>query len=411
MEIQKNSGESNAHLNDSTFESSKQNSKEIQGGFSNKALGTAVNLDLFPEENQQCATEVAGNAMDGNNPQLGIELGAQIDIDAARQHINRWRLNPETAFKEWKESQRVNQKEFASHSVEQYQTMFRAYLRWLGERGVALETATREHLDLFLNSKNGRDGKPAAQTTKRRYLHLLNNIYEHLRLIELRKDNPAEPLLDLTRHQDFEKPAPNVLPFELSERYIQWVMSQPDEMWHEARDKALRMIFIGSGMRLKEALNLRREDYRSSNGRAVFDVRAHGFVQARAVPLSSHANLAVLQWLLRLKAMDSTNNYVFPARYFKNGHDYPIMAHIASAETFLTIQEAMTAIGYERSGQGPQTLRNTFIARQIWEGKPVERIMQWCGLQTPETVNRISKMVPWTRADVPSAQDQEAIET
>lgn len=311
-----------------------------------------------------------------------------------------WLQSPDVAFNIWKASQRVNRKEFAPHSVEQYESMFRAYLRWLNERGVSMAHAKPEHLDLFLSSKNGRDGKPAAPTTRRRYLHLLNNVYEHIRLLELRKDNPVAPLIDLTRNQDYEKPAPTILAFEVADRYIRWTLAQSEGEWNELRDKALRMVFISSGLTVAEVQALHPDDCVTDQGMTALNVDAHGFVMARMAPVSQQGAAVLLRWKDCLKKLNPMSEHLFPARVSCFGHDEPGATAVASAEAFLIVQDAMTAIGYDKPRQGPQTLRNTFIARQLWDGKPVERIMAWCGLQTPESINRISKMVPARRDGV-----------
>lgn len=347
----------------------------------NSSNPCTLTADLF-EADQSTHTTVAEQASDSN------EL---------------WLTAPDLAFRKWKLSQRTSRKEFASHSVEQYQTMFGAYLRWLASHGIELDKALPEHLDLFLTSKQGRDGRPAAASTRRRYLHLLHGIYEHLRLMELRKDNPAAPLIDLTKNQSFERPAPAILPFELGQRFIHWTLSQSEQEWHELRDKAIRMAFIGSGIRVHELQALHPKDFISMDGLAAFEIPAHGFVKARLNPISDTAIDAIKKWKGVLAKMQPDGEFLFPARFFANGHDYPEDTPVASDEAFRIVQEAMTAIGYDRSRQGPQTLRNTFIARQIWEGKPHARIMDWCGLQTIDSIQKIAKMVP-IRADgvVPS---------
>ena len=315
-------------------------------------------------------------------------------------HSKNWLDSPGAAFREWKASQRVHHKEFSPHSIEQYETMFNAYLRWLSERDISMQLAKPEHLDLFLSSKMGRDGKDAAQTTRRRYLHLLNNVYEHLRLLEIRKDNPADPLIDLTKNQAFEKPAPTILSFDLAERYINWTIQQPSEKWIDIRNKALRLIFLCSGVRVSEAQSLEPGDCIIDYGITVLNIKTHGFVQARHAPVAEIASSSLLAWKSELLKIKPGSPYLFPARYFTIGHDHPDTMAISSEEAFLIVQEAMNAIGYDRARQGPQTLRNTFIARQIWDGKHTNKIMQWCGLQTSDSVKKIERLVPVKRDGV-----------
>lgn len=312
-----------------------------------------------------------------------------------------WLINPQLAYRQWRESARIVgercQREFAPHSVEQYESMFKNYLLWLAEKGVSLTHATPEHLDLFLSSKKGRDGKPAASTTRRRYLNLLNNVYEHLRLMELTKANPVAPLIDLTRHQEFDKPAPTILPFELSARYIEWVSAQPQENWYDLRNKVIRLIFIASGITVQELQRLRPEQCLTDNGFTALEVEKHNLVPAHLAPVSSYAADVLLQWKRKLLELSPQSPFLFATR--AHGYALPQKDCISSVEVFLLIREAMEAIGYDRHRQGPQTLRNTFIARQIWDGKPVDRIMSWCGLRTSETVQNISRLVPVRRGD------------
>lgn len=311
--------------------------------------------------------------------------------------MERWTTTPELAFREWKESQRVRRKEFASHSLEQYEAMFSAFLRWLESKSLTLRDAREEHLDLFLTSKTGREGQ-AASTTRRRYLQLIHKVYEHLRLMELRKDNPAAPLIDLTRHQDFVKPAPSVLSPNLAEAYTDWCLRQPADHWVDARNKALRLIFIASGITVAEARRLTPDDVDVVDGTVQLRVAAHGFVQARATPVAAYAAPAIQRWTQTLRRYLRDAPVLFPARNFSFAHDEPERFAVGADEAFRIVQEAMHAIGYDRPRAGPQTLRNTFIARQIWEGRPHDKIMAWCGLQSAESIQRISKLVP-IRAD------------
>lgn len=323
-----------------------------------------------------------------------IELLHDVEDQKGLLSNKNWLESPGMAFRDWKESQRVHHKEFSPHSIEQYETMFNAYLRWLSERNISMQFAKPEHLDLFLSSKMGRDGKSAAQTTRRRYLHLLKNVYEHLRLLEIRKDNPADPLVDLTKNQAFEKPAPIILSFELADRYINWTLEQPSKKWVDSRNKALRLIFLCSGVRVSEVQSLQPGDCLTDAGVTVLDIRPHGFVQARRAPVAEIASSSLLSWKSELLTIEPDSMHLFPARYFTIGHDHPDTVAISSEEAFLIVQEAMNAIGYDRARQGPQTLRNTFIARQIWSGKQTNKIMQWCGLQTSDSIKKIERLVP-----------------
>lgn len=328
-------------------------------------------------------------------PPAGDSAVAPTSPGEAPAGASDWLSQPEAAFRQWKASQRVRQKEFNAHSVDQYGAMFGAYVRWLGERGLELATASPEHLDLFLASKAGRAGRPAAATTRRRYLRLLNNVYEHLRLLELRKDNPAACLIDLSHHQDYEKPAPTLLPPALADRYVSWCLEAPGQHWVDARNRALRLLFLATGVTVKEAQRLAPDSVLVDQDEGFsLQVQAHGFTAARSVPAAVFAATPMMEWLAVLRRLSPAARHLFPARRYGFGHDQPIDEPVSATEAFLVVQDAMAAIGYDRHRQGPQTLRNTYIARQIRDQRPTDRIMAWAGLNSPDTVNRIAKLVP-----------------
>lgn len=58
----------------------------------------------------------------------------------------------------------------------------------------------------------------------------------------------------------------------------------------------------------------------------------------------------------------------------------------------------MRGCGFEGRLAGPSTLRNTFMARQIRQGIPLDRIRDWVGLRTTEQLRAPQRQVP-RRAD------------
>lgn len=309
-----------------------------------------------------------------------------------------WLHNPLGAFDRWKRDQRVFKREFSDHSVEQYKSMFGSFMRWATDQGLTLLTMRSVDIERFLESKGGRDGAPASQTTRRRYLHLIHGVFEHLRLLELRTDNPAEPLLDLTRMQAFERPAPTLLPFKLADKYVRWAQLQPVDGWHDLRDKAMRLLFLASGLTVGELQALAPDDIQEYEGTFSVRVRAHGFVPEHEAPVAAFAVPALTEWRSLLARISPDCPALFPGRFLAAQVDRPDTSPISSAECYRIVQHALTAIGFDRQRQGPQTLRNTFVARQLREGVPEDRITAWLGLATFDTVQKIAKLVP-VRAD------------
>lgn len=367
----------------------------------------------------------------------GDQLDTLAFLDEDRE---RWSTNPVGAFSAWKASERVRAKQYAGHSVDQYTSMFSHYVNWLNEKGLRLADARGEHLDLFLSTKQGRvadphgNPKPAAASTRRRYLQLLNKVYTHLRLIELTKTNPAAPLLDLTKHQAVIKPAPRVLSIIQQDAYIKGCLDlhrqQVQQLeairvraanaelettrdslaeiappWVAQRDLALRLLFLASGITVQEMQRLKPEDLiaqpatAGADGSAgepvlLLNVAAHHFVAARVAPVAAFANEALLGWQAHLRRMCLEPRVLFPGRKVANNFDNMLDDKaISSSEAYLCVQPVLDQIA-PGPRQGPQTLRNSFMLRQIYEGAPFDRIMAWTGLESPESLHRIKKMVP-----------------
>lgn len=316
-----------------------------------------------------------------------------------------WRNEPDSAFAIWKRSQLVNKRQIAPHSMEQYGTMFGAYVRWLLENQVAMLDATSADVERFLSSRQGRPAKDgttelAAVSTRRRYMQLIHSVYEHLRQLGLRKSNPVDVILGLQSNKNFVKPPPRILDEKVVAAYEAYCLESDVSTWHRLRDRAMRLLFLGSGITVAEMQRLTPRSVRfEPDGSLALEIVAHGFTDAHVAPVAQFASPALLEWMQALQANWPGIEPLFPARKFGFSTDYPDGTPIPATECFLVIQEALRGAGYTDSNQGPQTLRNTFIARQIRAGISRERIRTWCGLATDDTIDRIHKLVPLREGD------------
>ncbi len=359
------------------------------------------------------------------------------DVEAPLAHLEgdreKWLSNPVGAFAAWKASETVHNREYLKHSLDQYTSMFGRYMTWLTERGLRLQDAKSEHLDLFLCEKQSRSAKgasaeaeTAAPSTKRRYLQLLNKVYTHLRVIELTKSNPAAPLLDLTKHQAFIKPPPRALNVAQQEAYVEACLalhrqvesadqrassgttdpghltgSELAPRWVVARDLALRLVFLATGITVHEMQQLTPEDViiqadplTPGQNIILLNVAAHHGVKARLAPVAPFATDALLAWRDHLRRVCLNPKKLFPGRRVGINFD-ELLDHkaISASEAYLCVQPVLEQVA-PGPRQGPQTLRNSFMLRQIYEGAPFDRIMAWTGLERPESLHRIKMMVP-----------------
>lgn len=371
-----------------------------------RGISSELQGNLFGETNlgSENRTRVVSSDFWTATPEPDFDLShadgvCHHDVDAERLL---WQEDIQLAYSVWMNSRRVLKRKFNDHSVQQYKSMFNGFATWLTQvAGKSVLSANASDINRFLGTKTGRNGSLASATTRRRYLHLIYGAYGRIRELKLIEENPAEALVQNARQEDFQRPAPIILRESEMENYIKWTMSQSTSAWVEARDTALRLMFLATGITVHELQALGPDDLIQPDGPnkvLTLSVAAHGFVQARVVPVAPFAHAPLLAWASRLEALAPALNHLFPGRFYGFGIDRPDDTPVSSPECYTIVQTALNAVGYDNQRQGPQTLRNSFIAHQIWEGREPERITQWLGLNTNETVGKIARLVP-IRAD------------
>jgi site-specific recombinase XerD len=369
------------------------------------------------------------------------ELGAfdQVSVPQSEcdSHVaSYWEKDAVGAFLRWARGLRHRGAEFDEHSLEQYTSMWKRHWVWLQSRGLTVRQVSISDIERFLMDLRGgrRHDRPVAASTKRRYLLLLHRTYSHLHRIGAVGTNPVAKLPELARHQARQRPARIWLTPEQEQAYIEWCMSQPVQRWDQIRNRALRLVLLGSGITLSEArilkttdvLDFSQEDRRridlietpqpagnsscwdlsthASHGRAktvVLRIRAHGQIAAREAPVAGFAVASLLHWL-KSRPSGTTGSVLFAAGrpdgtspWQEQSPTYlnPGDVSLSAKEIHEIVTIATRAIGYEGDRAGPATLRNSFMARQIRGGIPLERIRDWVGLQTTDELLTLQRQV------------------
>jgi integrase len=142
-----------------------------------------------------------------------------------------------------------------------------------------------------------------------------------------------------------------------------------------------------------EVRNLRARDLSldPETGLYIVQIEAWGMTPAHSVPAASFATEALQAWLLELRRLQPNSDVLFPASSQAGEFE---STPVPSEACFSIVQEVMVGIGWDESRQGPQTLRNTFIAQQIRAGVASHTIRHWCGLHTDDTISRVAQVVP-----------------
>ena len=319
-----------------------------------------------------------------------------------------WQRAPARAFELWKRSQRVRGKaEFDEHSIEQYACMWKRWTDFMARRDLDVTLVQAGDVDDFLAGlRGGRlHDRPAAPSTRRRYLFLVARTFAFLESVGVVEANPCAGMPETQRHQANERPARALLT-ELQEKaFIEWSLEQGEgPRWERARDCALRLLFLASGITVAEARALRVESVHIEPGDTPgswvgsIDIEAHGQVPARRAPVAPFAVAPLANWLRKRSVLlRAPGELVFNTRRLHDPHDehaMPAADALSAKEIYDLVASALRACGYERSRAGPQTLRNAFLARQIRAGVELERIRDWAGLQTVEQLRSLARQVP-----------------
>lgn len=67
---------------------------------------------------------------------------------------------------------------------------------------------------------------------------------------------------------------------------------------------------------------------------------------------------------------------------------------MTTREVYLITRAALEASGFKGKQRGPQTLRNTFIRRQLWFRRDAATINAWTGLASERTIRKIRRTLP-----------------
>jgi integrase/recombinase XerD len=341
------------------------------------------------------------------------ELGEE---DAASS-CHDWLEQPALAFAAWRRSMRTGMdggREFKSHSTRQYISMFGQFCRWMAEHRLQLRGVEPRHVMAYLDGLRGgaQGDSVVAPSTRRRYLFLLHRTFEHLVRLELLKGNPCAGLDELSPFQAAERPTKTILLPEMEARFIEWCTAEArvaSLRWEAVRNQAMRLTFLASGITVAEAQRLQvsqvllQSNEADSGGAAPsqriwLDLQAHGRTPARRAPLASFAVDSLLRWLEVREALAAPGETVFCTRRRQVDID-PNMARpskqpLSASEIYDVVKPAMREAGHASPRTGPQVLRNTFAARQIRQGLPLQRIMDWMGLNTLESLRAIERLVP-----------------
>lgn len=273
-------------------------------------------------------------------------------------------------------------------SVKVYRAMFAHYLRWLGERHVALVQATSADVAAFLGQEREVDGVMAPHFKSRirqRYMRLIERVYQHLQVapnparqqIFDRVDSGAPVLtgrdagvavLSDAQHRAFILALPALPPAEPTR--------STQQGWKCRRNRALQLMMLGAGLKVSEVCgvytdNVGRRDDTGSVPVTVSPASTAGVSRWHQTQLRPFAAPEVLEWVAIRRTLGIPGPLLFPASLHGGRLD--------NATIYRQVRKTFGRAGMAVPHQGGRTLRNSFARRELADGESVELVGEFMG--------------------------------
>ena len=229
------------------------------------------------------------------------------------------------------------------------------------------------------------DTPDASSSTRRRYAQLLLQTFDHLVQVRIRRVNPMSALM-----AQMNKPeAPGFVSY-LSKAeeaaFLAHVQAIDESDWLHQRDKAFMLLFSASGVTEGELVALRLQDVMLDDYDPALQVGQRGLKHAHATTITEFALPVLRRWLMTL------GHAAFDSPLFPNAQRS--VQPVTAREVYLITRAALEASGFTGKQRGPQTLRNTFIRRQLWFRRDAATINAWTGLASDRTIHKIRRTLP-----------------
>jgi len=293
-----------------------------------------------------------------------------------------WLSNPTLAYRDWqtREAAGADKRPFSARSIVQHQAMFEHFRRHLVVRGTTVTTFGADDIEAFWRTS---DAQTYTQTTRVRYVKLLDRLCRHLVFAGVRKDNPAASMLESVRWPD-EEPEPQYLDAAMDERLQAHLQSPADDL-AGLRSRAIVALFLATGITAAEARSARVADLHPDAEPPYFLVPAHGPRDARTVHLAEFAVPLLSEWLARRETLPIEGDLLFTL--------LPDGRPITDMSFGRIVSTALEAIGAADVEMSPRTLRNTFCRRQLLARRTHDDVSQMLGLTSHRTCTRISATI------------------
>lgn len=298
-----------------------------------------------------------------------------------------WADSADDAFRTWLAQQRIlGTRHFRESTKETYFAMFATWVEYLASKRMTLLEATDIEAGEFFTSRG------LVPVSRRRYLQLLDKVYQHLLSLGWKAEHPLKELFRAERELSI------ALPLGLNDEQLDLVTRSlaSQSGTKAARDRALAALMIGAGLRSNEAIGLKCSEINPS-----FEVE----VKSHTVHLE-HRTMVLpdgpwRHWIEEWKAERSER--MIPGDLFcpaaGNGKAY------TPSGLFRRIAHWFELARVQPEQGGANVLRNTFARLALSSGRyKIEDVQGFMGHEELRTTQRhLAVHVPESSIEVSSS--------
>lgn len=258
--------------------------------------------------------------------------------------------------------------------------------------------------------------------TRRRYAGLLDEVFRHLAQVGARTETPMAELmrihgqseaapvvsyLNATRELALRERLRRAVPAPGDPSAVPRACVEAGEAWRAARDGLAMLILLDAGLSVSELLALTPADAMHDAPQPWLNVAADSRRAARQVPLTRELSASIGQWLALRARSGILGPTLLPST--RAGRIW------SAVSVFQLVRDHLLAIGFDGRPRGPQVLRNTFVRRHLLAGCDPALLMNWLGLETTRTLDKLRQTLDAASPSLPTGApnmplDAQAIE-
>ena len=236
----------------------------------------------------------------------------------------------------------------------------------------------------YLSKVGGQDGLEAAPKTIGRKLGALNSYFKFLLEKDIIQKNPCD---GVSRPNQSIKTETNALS---DEQVGELLNSLKSDTLTQCLHKALLFTLFGTGIRVSELINLKREDYTKKNGHTVIRFKAKGG-KFRVLPLRFEVCKVIDNYIRKMsksgRKIDPREPLFQPSR---NNHTGELVRPLNRTTVMRVLKKSCHNIGIFEN-ISPHSARATMISSLLEKGVDLYKVSLAAGHSNPKTTKHYDK--------------------